>query len=135
MHLGNELFSDFDSMKKRLESIHPFPKMRYLSLYLSYLNLKNVSKHALLDYASILLAEAERFTNHSDMIIRGIALYQVAESFVNNQMPVEFHNQLKYLFRIDIQRLPETMSNSSLQKIMPYFQPNGILKNRVYHLN
>lgn len=133
--LGDEMFRDFDSMKRRVDSIHIFPKMRYLSLYLTYLNQKNSSEKVKFEYVSFLLKEAEQIAQESDMINRGIVFYQLAESFSKNHVNIEMQNQLKSIFNQDIQRLPDSIANASLQKIAPYFQPNGILKNRVNYVN
>lgn len=133
--LGERLFADFDSMKLQVQFIHTFPKLRYLSLYLTYLTLKNATKFSRLEYAAELLTVAESYAKHPDSIVRNIVFYQIAESFSQNQIPEDFQFQLKTFFQGDIQKLPDSLASASLQKIMPYFQPNGILRNRKVHLN
>lgn len=135
MKYGHKLYLDFASFRNRIEHIHVFPKFRYLTYYLTYLNLQGASKSEKEAYAYQLLQEAERYVNHPDYITRSIVFYQIGEALLVNQCKLELQQLLCELFYSDIIKLPMQVTKQPLKKILPYMQPNGILRHNPYFLS
>lgn len=131
VNYGSKLYDnallDFDSNSLDL---HLFPFVRYISYRLLYLQLVNVPKVQVLDYAEYLLEFTKINIVNADSFSRKIVFNTLGEVLLYSKLPYKFQLKFKNMFEKDFYDLNIEGSKHQIIDLLPYLQPNGLLNHR-----
>jgi len=113
-----------------MDGIYIFPRMRYLSLKLFYLKLVNARPLVFDDYVHYLLDYANEVYASLSYIERRILFYNIADVFLTAKVDKQYQEQLKSIFENEFALFPNGLLHKPLAKVIPYFEPNGLLQHR-----
>ena len=113
-----------------LETLYIFPRLRYLSLKLVYLKVTNTNSIFFEEYVLYLLEYAKALYNTLTYVERRIVFYNIAEVFLMAKVGKFYHDQLKAIFEKEFALFPDGLLHQPLNKVLPYFEPNGLLQHR-----
>lgn len=123
--IGQELYQNGLTDLFDLESLYIFPKLRYLAYRLLYKKMfaepdtVHTYRQFLLDYAQANLSSWSVFE-------QSVVLYNLAEVFVMTYTEKTINDKLKSIFQDLITKLPKSLQNKPLYKILPHFEGNAI---------
>lgn len=113
-----------------MDNIYIFPRLRYLSLKLVYLKLLYASPTLLEDYIYYLIDYAKTLYTSLNYIERRIVFYNLGDIFLMAKVDKIYHDQLKAIFENEFALFPDGLLHKPLAKVLPYFEPNGLLQHR-----
>ncbi|WP_264520665.1 hypothetical protein [Flavobacterium sp. N1994] len=128
--LGQTLYNTPLLSATEMESIYVFPRLRYLSLKLVYLKLTNANAALIEDYVHYLIDYAKTVYSSLTYIERRIVFYNLGDVFLQTNVNKFYQEQLKALFENEFALFPEGLLHKPLAKVLPYFEPNGLLQHR-----
>ena len=128
--IGQTLYAKPLLSEKEIESIYIFPRLRYLSLKLLYFKLINATADKFEDFIIQLLEYAKTVYNTLDYINRRIVFYNIADAFLQTNVNNVYQEQLKSIFENEFALFPDGLLHKPLTKVLPYFEPNGLLQRR-----
>jgi hypothetical protein len=120
-----QLFSETEK-----DSLYIFPRLRYLSLKLVYLQLQNTNSILFEDYVHYLLDYAKEVYASHTYIERRIVFYNLGDVFLMTKVNKNYQDQLKAIFENEFALFPDGLLHKPLSKALPYFEPNGLLQHR-----
>ena len=132
--VGQALYNKQLLSENELASIYIFPRMRYLSNKLFYLKLINANTTLVDDYIIQLIEYSRSIYTNLNYVDRRIVFYNIADVFLHTRVNIHFQEQLKTIFKNEFALFPDGLINKHLSKILPYFEPNGLLKLRPFAL-
>jgi hypothetical protein len=113
-----------------INGIYIFPRLRYLSLKLVYLKLLNATPILFEDYVHYLIDYAKEVYAAQSYIDRRILFYTLGDVFLMAKVDKIYHDQLKGIFANEFAIFPDGLLHKPLIKVLPYFEPNGLLQHR-----
>jgi hypothetical protein len=125
--LGKELYQTGIKKKFDFDSLYIFPKFRFLAYQLFYKHL-NADNDSVLAYKQYLLEYCENNISNWSSFEQSVAFYNVAEVFSITKANKSTVEHLKKIFQELLSKLPKSKINKSLDKLLPYFQENGLIK-------
>jgi hypothetical protein len=128
--LGQTLYNKTLLPENEINTIYIFPRLRYLSLKLVYLKLVNATSLLLEDYVYYLIDYAKTQYTSLTYVERRILFYNLGDVFLMANVDRQYHEQLKAIFENEFALFPEGLLHKPLTKVLPYFEPNGLLQHR-----
>lgn len=128
--LGQTLYNKILLPENEINTIYIFPRLRYLSLKLVYLKLVNATSLLLEDYVYYLIDYAKTQYTSLTYVERRILFYNLGDVFLMAKVDRQYHEQLKAIFENEFALFPEGLLHKPLTKVLPYFEPNGLLQHR-----
>jgi hypothetical protein len=116
--------------ENEIDTIYIFPRLRYLSLKLVYLKLVNTTPILLEDYLYYLIDYAKTLYTSLTYVERRIVFYNLGDIFLMAKVDKIYHDQLKAVFENEFALFPDGLLHKPLAKVLPYFEPNGLLQHR-----
>lgn len=128
--IGKLLYEKNISSDELYGKIHLFPLLRYAAYKLWYLHLKKASEVKIYSYAEEVLMLAEQKLMNCFGNERNIVFHTIGEVFTKMRMSSDYQNGLLTLFTSDLKRIPLPSQNKNIEQLLPYFEPNGLLRFR-----
>jgi hypothetical protein len=128
--IGQTLFNKTLLLENEIDTIYIFPRLRYLSLKLVYLKLLNATPLLSEDYVYYLLDYAKTIYTSLTYVERRIVFYNLGDVFLMAKVDKIYHDQLKAIFKNEFALFPDGLLHQPLAKVLPYFEPNGLLQHR-----
>lgn len=128
--IGKKIYNELIITEKELNEIYIFPRMRYLSSKLLFLKLTNSKPNGIIDYVLFLLKYAKSVYSTLDAFEKRIVFYTISEVFIQAKIDYNYQEQIKSIFINDFSKLPNSLIDKPLHKIITYFEPNGLLMQR-----
>ena len=113
-----------------MDNIYIFPRLRYLSLKLVYFKLLNANSILFDDYVHYLIDYAKEVYVTLTYIERRIVFYNLGDVFLMTKVNNNYQEQLKAIFENEFALFPDGLLHKPLAKVLPYFEPNGLLQQR-----
>ena len=126
-HIGKELFESGQEHQFDFEALYIFPKFRFLAYRLLFKHLK-ADADSVLAYKQFLLEYCENNISNWSSFEQSVAFYNIAEVFSFIKPKKDTEDQLRKVFQVLISKLPKSKVNKSLDKLLPYFQENALIK-------
>jgi hypothetical protein len=130
VEIGKKLYEFPVINEKELELIFIFPRIRYIAYRLFYFNLIKANPNLIEDYIISLLEYCSKVNPTLNIVERKIIFHTIAEAFLYSSVSKSYQNQLKELFFNEFKKIPQSVINEPLRKILPYFESNGLLTVR-----
>lgn len=128
--IGKKIFVTTDINLDDLESIFIFPHIRFKAYRLWFLELTQKSQFIIEDYAYEILDYCKAIYKDLDAIGKKIVFHTLAEVFCQSSLSIDFHWQLKLIFKEEFSNLPQNIFEKPLHNSLPYFSANGLLLYR-----
>jgi hypothetical protein len=128
--IGQTLYNKTLLPETEMDTIYIFPRLRYLSLKLVYLKLLNATPTLLEDYIYYLIDYAKTLYTSLTYVDRRIVFYNLGDVFLLVKVDTIYHDQLKAIFKNEFALFPDGLLHKPLAKVLPYFEPNGLLQHR-----
>ena len=128
--IGKQLYFNLIISENELEEMCLFPRMRYLSSNLLYLRLTKSKPIVITDCVIGLLKYAKAVYTALDAFDKRIVFYTIAEVFTQAKIDYIYQEQLKFIFVNEFELFPKGLIDKPLQKVITYFEPNGLLMQR-----
>ncbi len=128
--IGKKLFNSSSINSEDLENIYIFPNIRFRAYKLWFLELTNKSRFIIEDYANEILDYSRFIAQGNDIISKKIVFHTVAEAFCYSNLNIEYHQELKNIFKQEFSKIPKNIFDKPLQYALPYFPANGLLLYR-----
>ena len=127
---GKQLYLQYNYATNDLEALYAFPKMRYLSYKIWYLQLIGANTTVVDDYILWLLNYCKTQYAVFAFEERRILFVCVAEALIIANQADKYHLNLKEIFIEEYKLFPDLLYHKSLKYSLPYFDQNGLLRYR-----
>ena len=117
-----------------LEKIFIFPTIRFKAYKLWFLEITKKTKEEIEEYANELLEYCKIITITHNSDFKKIVFHTVAEVFCYSSLSLNYHLELKNIFKEEFSKIPKNVFEKPLQYALPYFSANGLLLYRPINL-
>ena len=125
--LGDKLFNKSSINSEDLKNIFIFPNIRFKAYKIWFFEITKKSKIIIEDYANEILDYCRLISLKNDSISNNIVFHTVAETFCYSSLDIEYHQELKNIFKNEFSKIPKNIFDKPLNQALPYFPANGLL--------
>lgn len=130
LEIGEKIFVSESINSNDLESIYIFPNIRFKAYKIWFLEMTGKSQFIVEDYANEILDYFKTIYCTMDAIERKIVFHTLAEVFCYSSLSIDFHWQLKLIFKEEFSKIPKNIFEKHLYNSLSYLEANGLLLNR-----